>query len=71
MDEIEIKPCPVCGKEGVVHKYHDGLYEVSCFRYSCDYLYTALAFDKRRAIELWNRMCDRDKHVTNKGDVRS
>jgi ssDNA-binding Zn-finger/Zn-ribbon topoisomerase 1 len=52
---LKIKPCPFCGKPGVIYKWHDNLFAVICSNPRCGCEAPNDSKSENGAIRIWNR----------------
>lgn len=59
MSQTELKPCPFCGGEAIIHYPRHNEVAVLCSRWKCGAtISTYGARRKDEVIELWNRRAD-------------
>ena len=64
----ELEPCPICGKSDSIEVYHRKTrifgrdkWRIQCGAYGCYDAHTARGRTYEKALERWNRYCQRSR----------
>jgi len=64
-EQVALEPCPICGKSDSIEVYHRKTmlgfdkWRIVCGAYGCYDAYTARGRTFEKALERWNRYCQR------------
>ncbi len=64
MNELEILKCPCCGDLPALYSNFGG-YKCHCARYSCNFVFSIMTYNRTDAIEAWNEAVIRYKETKN------